>query len=135
MKNIRIKKKPSLGGYGNNLGLLLSSISLGSIGQLLMKAGVNEVVIDNAKTMLLAILNPLVLLGLSAYVLSSLIWLVVLTRLPLSVAYPFGAISYALVVMASALAGEYIQPIRYAGVFLIVVGILIIGSTVKNRKQ
>ena len=57
-----------------------------------------------------------------------------LTRLPLSMAYPFGAISYILVFIGSALSGEYIHPARYLGVILIVLGILIIGSISNNSK-
>ena len=117
-----------LGKYRNNVILLLGSICSGAIGQVLMKAGASDSHIVSLYSLFLTIINPLVLAGLSAYVISSARWLVVLTRLPLSVAYPFGALSYVLVVLASFIAGETITAARFGGVVLIVCGILLIGN-------
>ena len=99
-----------------------------------MKAGANNAEISSLGGLLLAMGNPLVILGLLSYSLSSVIWLIILTRLPLSMAYPFGAISYILVFIGSALSGEYIHPTRYLGVISIVFGILIIGSVSNNSR-
>ena len=100
-----------------------------------MKAGANNAEISSLGGLLLTMSNPLVILGLLSYSLSSGIWLIILTRLPLSMAYPFGAISYILVFIGSALSGEYIHPARYLGVILIVLGILIIGSMSSNSRE
>ena len=124
----------SLGEYKNNIFLLLSSIFFGAIGQVLMKTGASNADINNITSLFLTMIDPFVILGLLSYSLSSAIWLVVLTRLPLSMAYPFGAISYILVIIASLLAGEYIRPIRYLGVILITSGILVIGNATQNYK-
>ena len=95
---------------------------------MLMKAGANQVHIEKAIDLIQVIFSPQVLIGLLAYALSSIIWLVVLTRLPLSVAYPFGALSYVLVVLTSAMLGEQISISRLIGVSLIISGIIIIGN-------
>ena len=100
-----------------------------------MKAGANNAEISNLMELILTMTNMLVVLGLSSYCLSSVIWLIILTRLPLSIAYPFGAISYVFVVIGSALSGEYINPIRYLGVILIVFGILVIGNISNDAKS
>ena len=99
-----------------------------------MKAGANNAEISSLGELLLTVGNPLVILGLLSYSIASGIWLIILTRLPLSMAYPFGAISYILIFIGSALSGEYIHAARYLGVILIVIGILIIGSTSNNSK-
>ena len=100
-----------------------------------MKAGANNAIIENGIDLIMTALSPLVVLGIASYTLSSAIWLIILTRLPLSIAYPFGAISYVLVILGSALTGEYIKPARLIGVGLIVVGILLIGNSTNKPKS
>lgn len=48
------------------------------------------------------IFSPITLLGLALYVGATLIWLLVLSKVPLSVAYPMLSMSYFLVVILSA---------------------------------
>lgn len=73
--------------------------------------------------------EPLVLLGLACYVTSSVLWLVVLSRVPLSVAYPFGALSYVLVVIVALITGEHVSALRWVGVVLIVGGIWFVSGS------
>ena len=120
------------GRYTNNMILLLTSITLGACGQVLMKAGATNAQILNPTAFLHTILNPFVLVGLGAYVMSSFIWLIVLTRLPLSVAYPFGALSYVFIVIAAIFSGESVTMQRLVGVMCIIIGILIVGRFSKN---
>ena len=118
-----------LGKYDKNFFLLVLIIALGSLGQLLMKSGVKNSNISSLYELINVVLNPLVLVGLATYILSAGLWLIILTRLPLSVAYPFGALSYALVVVISALSGESISLSRIIGILFITVGILIVGNS------
>ena len=120
------------GRYTNNMILLLSSITLGSCGQILMKVGATNAQISNPIAFLHTILNPFILVGLGAYIISSFIWLIVLTRLPLSVAYPFGALSYVFIVVAAIFSGENVTIQRLLGVICIIIGILIVGKFSKN---
>jgi multidrug transporter EmrE-like cation transporter len=59
---------------------------------------------------------------------SAVFWLVVLSRVPLSVAYPFVGLSYiAIVVGARVLLGEHVPLLRWAGVVVVAAGIVIVG--------
>ena len=79
-------------------------------------------------TILSGLTQPLVWLGLVSYALSSALWLVALSRVPLSAAYPFGALSYVIVVFASVITAEHVGYARWIGVVLIVGGIWLIGG-------
>ena len=75
------------------------------------------------------LLTPLVISGLAAAFLASICWMLALTRLPLSHAYPMTSLTLVLVVVGSAwLLGEPVGGVRMAGVALIAVGIVMIGS-------
>jgi len=114
-----------------NLILILVSVILGAIGQILMKQGalqVGSIDFGNlGKFFLSAAINPFVVGGLAVYFLSSLIWIVVLSRVELSFAYPLISIGYVLVLVLSALVfKEKVLGIHYAGVILIISGVVLI---------
>ena len=112
-----------------SLVLILGSVGLGAAGQALMKQGTQGIEGSSFWPILSqAFTEHLVLLGISAYIFSSALWLIVLSRVPLSVAYPFGAISYVLVIGIALLSGEVVPPMRWLGVGLITFGILLISS-------
>lgn len=112
----------------STLALALSSVVLGSFGQLMLRSGaVRSAAGGLAGTLSVALVDPRVLGGLALYVVSAAIWLIVLSRLDLSVAYPIGASGYVVVVLLATLAGEVVPPVRWMGVALIVVGILFVG--------
>lgn len=65
--------------------------------------------------------------GLALYGLSTVTWLFVLSRLPLSLAYPFVGLSFVTVaVLSAALLGERIVPLQAAGTALIAVGVVLV---------
>jgi len=75
--------------------------------------------------------------GLACYAVSLLAWLHVLTRLPLSVAYPMLGISYILVyvgAMASPLLSEAFTPTRAAGVLLVTCGAALISASTDGSR-
>lgn len=114
-----------------NTVLILVSILLGVGGQLSMKQGSNVVGSINfsepLQFLLSAFMNIYVVGGLFLYFLSSLIWIVVLSRVDLSFAYPLISIGYILVLLLSAfLFKEKVLPIHYGGVLLIVIGVFLI---------
>ena len=81
--------------------------------------------------------KPLVLLciGLGAYGLSMLCWMLALRHLPLNRLYPLLSLSYVLVWLAAVLLPVFGEPFRWsglAGVLLIVLGLVII--SVPRRK-
>lgn len=112
-----------------DLVLILGSMLFGSSGQVLMRMGMADLGGSSlVATILSGIAQPAVLLGLACYVASTLLWLVVLSRVPLSLAYPFGALNYVLIVAVALVTGEHVGLLRWAGVALIVGGILLVSG-------
>ena len=71
--------------------------------------------------------TPVVWLGLASYAIGAVLWMVVLSRLDLGYAYPLLAISYILIpLLAHFLLGEAIPPLRWVGIAVIFVGVIIV---------
>lgn len=69
------------------------------------------------------------LLGLVIYAVGFFLWMVVLSRLPLSMAYPLMSLSYVFVIfMGGRLFREQIPVSRYVGSFFIVAGCILISQ-------
>jgi multidrug transporter EmrE-like cation transporter len=108
----------------------LISILLSAFAQLLMKIGMTAVRLaaDGGSLLLAAALNPFVLGGLCAYGVSAVLWLLVLSRVPLSLAYPLVSLAFIAVVVLSALVlHEPVSATRIAAVALIVCGVIVLG--------
>ena len=75
------------------------------------------------------LLQPLLLFALVLYGCSLLMWLQVLSRVPLSTAYPILAITYIVVpILSVVFFGEQIHSPQIIGMLLILAGVAIIGS-------
>lgn len=75
-----------------------------------------------------ALISPLIWAGLGLYGLATLLWLYVLARLPLAVAYPMQATAYVLgMVAARALLGEPVSATSWLGGLLILLGVGLVG--------
>lgn len=115
--------------------ILLAAVAFATTGQLLLKAGMNRVgVVDlGAVDGLLAVAAKAittwqVFAGLTMFALSAVFWLVTLSRVPLSTAYPVVSLSYVLILLFSVLAlGERPTALVWVGAFLIMAGISFIG--------
>lgn len=120
--------------------LALFSVFVATAGQLLLKSGMDRVGyvrVDQMRHPLqlagIIIRTPQVLIGLSLFVLSAVSWLLVLSRVPLSVAYPFVGLTYVLTTLFSKFVlRESVPSIRWLGVGLILAGIVIIGQSVPD---
>lgn len=74
--------------------------------------------------------NPYVLFGLGCYVVSVCVWLLVLSRVEVSFAYPMLSIGYIVTALfAFFVFGESLTPERVAGICLIIVGVYLISKT------
>ena len=74
--------------------------------------------------------QPAVWAGLVLFAASAVFWMVVLSRVPLSFAYPFAALTYVVIVLFDRLVLSVPVPgLRWAGVFFIVSGIVLISRT------
>jgi drug/metabolite transporter (DMT)-like permease len=115
--------------------LALTAPVIGTIGQLLLKHVMRSVgpvgLTDRAlpwRIIQQLVLNPVFLLAVVLYILGFIIWLIVLSKLDLSYAYPILALSYGFVPLLSMLAfGEHISPMRWAGIAIICVGVGVVG--------
>lgn len=74
--------------------------------------------------------DPLVLIGLSFYAASLILWLMVLTKENLSFVYPLVAFSYVVTVVLSRLIlHEPVPSLRWLGLAVIVAGILLVAKS------
>lgn len=120
--------------------MLLVSISLGVAGQFFMKLGVTRVgdlqslISISLWRFTSAILaSPLILLGFLAYGISTAFWLLVLSRVELSLAYPMLSLGYIGILLVSALfLGEKVTALRWLGTILIVAGVILTAGTAGN---
>ena len=83
--------------------LLAVSLLLASFGQIFLKMGLAGGEISGSAGLIKAFLNPYVLLGFAIYACSTLTWMLLISRVKLSVAYPMISISYVIVMILSAL--------------------------------
>lgn len=115
---------------------LVLAVSLATAGQLLLKAAMTDIgEIDGIGAGdLVGLVGSVVtswkaLLGLACFGASSLFWLVVLSRLPLSTAYPFVALSYLIILGFSTIVLHERPPLlTWGGAALIMTGIVMIGT-------
>jgi multidrug transporter EmrE-like cation transporter len=113
--------------------LILAGVVLNALGQLLLKAGTNavgrfEFVPDNIVPVATRVASePHILAGVLCYGVSLIVWIMGLSRVEVSVAYPLLSLGY--VINAAAawyLFGEAMTPARIAGIGFIVVGVCFI---------
>jgi multidrug transporter EmrE-like cation transporter len=104
---------------------ILTGVLLNAAAQLLLKAGTNAAPLG----VRLAV-EPHILAGLACYVVSVVVWVIALSRVQVSIAYPMLSIGY--VVNAAAayyLLGEAVTPMRLAGIGIIVLGVFIVARS------
>lgn len=107
--------------------LLLPGIIMGVVAQLLLKYGVSKYGKQGVFRM---IFNLPVLLGFSLYGLSMLIWLVVISELDLSYAYPMVSSGYFFVALSSKfIFKEKVSWQRWLSIFVIVLGVALVGMS------
>ena len=117
-----------------NIGMLLFAVALAACGQLLLKRGMTIAQArshDNGRPLLLvAASSPWIIGGLAIFAMSAVFWLVILSRIPLSQAYPFNALGYIAILLASSvLLHERTNPWTWAGTTLVVGGLIMIVAT------
>ncbi len=116
--------------------LLCTGVLLNTAAQLLLKAGVQPLgAIELHSATLLSTLAKLavrmpILAGLAVYVVSVVIWIVALSRVDVSIAYPMLSLGYVVnAVAAYWLFGEALGPTRLAGIAVILLGVCIVART------
>lgn len=119
-----------------SLFLVLLAIVLGSVAQLLLKAGTSVIgefafTLENTVPVgLKLILEPRIIGGTACYALSLVFWIMALSRVPVSIAYPMVSLGFALnALLAWWLLGEAVTPMRMAGIGVIIVGVVLVARS------
>ncbi len=116
--------------------LVLAGVLLNAAAQLLLKAGTNRIgefafSLDNVVPVGLKVAtSPFVLGGLACYAVSVVVWILALSRVPVSVAYPMLSIGYIVnAVAAWMLFGESLAAQKLVGIGFIVVGVWLVARS------
>jgi drug/metabolite transporter (DMT)-like permease len=120
----------------NPLLLILIGVVLNAAAQLLLKVGMGrighfELSTANVWPVGLQIATSLPIIGgIVCYVMSVLVWLVVLSRMEVSQAYPMMSLGYIITALAAYFwLGEALGPMRVAGIAVIMVGVYMVSKT------
>lgn len=116
--------------------LILLAVIINTLAQLALKAGMDRIgyfsfSLNNLTSISLQIAtNPFILAGLFCYVLSVAVWLLVLSRVDVGMAYPMISLGY----IATAIAGYYLFSeqltlIRVIGILVIMLGVYLVARS------
>ena len=113
--------------------LLMTGVLLNAGAQLLLKSGTNVLGVLTLtretwpETLLKMATQGYFLLGAVCYVLSLFVWILGLSRVPVSVAYPLLSIGYVInAIAAHYLFGEAVTVTRWLGIGFIVIGVWLV---------
>ena len=113
--------------------LILSGVLLNAAAQLLLKAGTNTLGVvsftaDGWFGQAFRVgTNPHIVAGMFCYAISLVVWIMGLSRVPVSIAYPMLSIGYVIsAVAAYYLFGEVLGPMRWLGIGFIIVGVFLV---------
>lgn len=114
--------------------IILAGVLLNSAAQLLLKAGartIGAVSMTSLSSLGAAAWNsatqPWIALGLLCYFVSAGLWIVALTRVDVTVAYPMLSLGYVIAaVFAWQLFGEQLTAARLLGIFIILTGVVVL---------
>ncbi len=114
--------------------LILGSVSLSALAQLALKVGTSAASGSRAAGVGSEIgglvQSPMVIVGLGLYGFGALMWLFVLGRVPLSLAYPFVGMGFILTMLAGMLfLHEGLNAVRIAGTLLIAAGCVLVARS------
>ena len=114
--------------HGKAYGVLLVAILIGVVGQLLLKHGMTRQPGFRFGEIGALIRNLPVMGGFGCYCLSTVLYLSVLARLELSLAYPTVSLGYVLVIILSkVLFKEPVSPTRWLAAGIICLGVVLVG--------
>jgi len=110
--------------------IIVIGVIFAALGQVSWKLGMNQAgqlaTLDPA-TLSTVLMNPYVLLGFVMYGLSTIFWLIALSKKDLSFVYPFISLTYIFVlILSSLLLKESIGVNKIIGTLIITIGLIII---------
>jgi len=118
------------------MAFLMTGVLLNAGAQLLLKAGTNVLGVLTLTrdtwpdTLLKMATQGYFALGIACYGLSVFVWILGLSRVPVSVAYPLLSVGYVVnAVAAYFLFGETVSPTRWLGIGCIVIGVTLVARS------
>ena len=127
LSQVIIKKERSM----KPVWLLLISVCSATLGQIFFKKGVfltGEITLTESVIgeLIRLVLNPFIFSGLAFYGVSTILWLMALSKTSLSFVYPFTSLVFVLVMLsARVIFLEPVPTLRYVGIAVICVGFLL----------
>ena len=121
----------------SNFIFIISSVLLNAFAQILLKAGMKQFGNIDLKnnimnTCISIAFNPYIISGFIAYGVSILLWLWVLSKVDVSLAYPFQALGYIVVtILAWLISQENINYIRIISLIFITIGLIILAFSAR----
>ncbi|MDP1651128.1 MAG: SMR family transporter [Rhodocyclaceae bacterium] len=119
-----------------SLSLILAGVLLNAAAQLLLKAGTNavghfEFHLDNVLPVGLKLaFQPFIVGGMVCYAVSLVVWIMALSRVPVSIAYPLLSIGYVVnAFVAWQWFGEPLATQKLLGIGFIVVGVFLVAKS------
>ena len=119
-----------------SLALHMTGVMLNAGAQLLLKAGTNSVgAFEYSAANIIPVgwklaTEPHIIGGLSCYVISVVVWIMALSRVEVSIAYPLLSVGYVVnAIAAYYLFGEAVTPMRLTGIAVIIVGVWIVARS------
>ncbi len=116
-----------------SFGLILLGVLLNAAAQLLLKAGTNAIgqfefsAANIVPVGVKVALQPHIAGGVLCYVISLVLWIMALSRVQVSIAYPMLSIGYVVNALAAwYLFGEALSAMRLTGIGIIIVGVYIV---------
>lgn len=115
------------------LTLIFVSVTISALAQVTLKQGMSSQVVQQSLTgcwleiVSTVASNSYIWLGLSLYAAGAVLWLCVLARVDVSIAYPFVGLGFILTaLMGVFFLGEAFSVIRFVGTCLVVLGIVLV---------
>jgi multidrug transporter EmrE-like cation transporter len=116
--------------------LILAGVLLNALAQLLLKAGTNAVghfAFERGNILPVGwqlATEPHIFSGLCCYVISVIVWIMALSRVEVSIAYPMLSIGYVVNALAAwYLFGEALTPLRLLGIGIIILGVFVVARS------
>lgn len=115
----------------------MASVALSSVAQIALKMGMSRGSVQEAQgaggsfgLILNALAEPFVLGGLACYGFGALLWLFVLAKLDVSMAYPFVGLGFILTMILGAMVlNEQVGALRILGTVLVVAGVVLVAKS------
>ena len=118
-------------------GTLLVALALGTAGNTFLKMGLNaHGQIGSIASLFGALMQVKIIIGLGFFVISSMLYLVVMSKMPLGVLYPMVALNYVFVtISARYFLDEPVTPLRVVALAVIIVGVILVGLSAPPRAK